>query len=141
MNAIEEAKKIQKEIEELKKKTRILEAKPAKEKVDNLILKISLKKTSWEFIKNHMQKSDAEELFFDDYNSVIKNYIENSYDLLKDLPVVDLGYDGEIINKKEKITCVEEKKPNFLVSAMTGESSGIFFQYFFGTIFFIIENL
>jgi len=30
MNAIEEAKKIQKEIEELKKKTRILEAKPAK---------------------------------------------------------------------------------------------------------------
>ena len=77
-----------------------LEAKPAKEKVDNLILKISLKKTSWEFIKNHMQKSDAEELFFDDYNSVIKNYIENSYDLLKDLPVVDLGYDGEIINKK-----------------------------------------
>ena len=49
--------------------------------------------------------------------------------------------DGEIINKKEKITCVEEKKPKFLVSAMTGESSGIFFQYFFGTIFFIIENL
>ena len=49
--------------------------------------------------------------------------------------------DGKIINKKEKITCVEEKKPNFLVSAMTGESSGIFFQYFFGTIFFIIENL
>ena len=49
--------------------------------------------------------------------------------------------DGEIINKKEKITCVEEKKPNFLVSAMMGESSGIFFQYFFGTIFFIIENL
>ena len=77
-----------------------LEAKPTKEKVDNLILKISLKKTSWEFIKNHMQKSDAEELFFDDYNEVIKNYIGRSYDLLKDLPVVDLGYDGEIINKK-----------------------------------------
>ena len=47
----------------------------------------------------------------------------------------------KIINKVEKVVCVEEKKPNFLVSAMTGESSGIFFQYFFGTIFFIIENL
>ena len=44
-----------------------LEAKPTKEKVDNLILKISLKKTDWEFIKNHMQKSDAEALFFEDY--------------------------------------------------------------------------
>ena len=77
-----------------------LEAKPTKEKVDNLILKISLKKTDWEFIKNHMQKSDAQELFFDDYNKVIKNYIGRSYDLLKDLPVVDLGYDGKIINRK-----------------------------------------
>ena len=48
----------------------------------------------------------------------------------------------KIINKVEKVVCdEEEKKPNFLVSAMTGESSGIFFQYFFGTIFFIIENL
>lgn len=77
-----------------------LEAKPTKEKVDNLILKISLKRKDWAFIKNHMQKSDAQELFFDDYNKVIKNYIGRSYDLFKDLPVVDLGYDGEKINRK-----------------------------------------
>jgi hypothetical protein len=77
-----------------------IQAKPTKEKVDNLILKISLKKTDWEFIKNHMQKSDAQELFFDDYDKNIKNYIERSYELLKDLPVVNLGWDGKIINNK-----------------------------------------
>ena len=77
-----------------------VQAKPTKEKIDNLILKISLKKINWEFIKNHMQKKDAEELFFEDYNYIIKKYIERSYDLLKDLPVVNLDYSGRIINKK-----------------------------------------
>ena len=79
-----------------------IQAKPTKEDIDKLTLKISLKKTSWEFIKNHMQKSDAEELFFEDYNDVIQNYIDRSYELLKELPVVDLEYPGKIINKKLK---------------------------------------
>ena len=49
--------------------------------------------------------------------------------------------DGKLINHKEQIDCVEIKKPNVIVSAITGEHSGQWFQYFFGTIFFIIENL
>ena len=68
-----------------------------------------------------------------DKKEILNHLIELTIEYIKEK--------GLKINKKEKITCVEEKKPNFLVSAMTGESSGIFFQYFFGTIFFIIENL
>jgi len=49
--------------------------------------------------------------------------------------------DGKLINHKEQIDCVEVKKPNVIVSAMTGENSGLFFQYVFGTLFFIVENL
>ncbi len=49
--------------------------------------------------------------------------------------------DGRLVNKKEEINCIEYKKPNVLISAMTGENLGLFFQYLFGTIFFAIENL
>ena len=49
--------------------------------------------------------------------------------------------DGKLINHKEQIDCVEVKKPNVIVSAMTGENSGLFFQYVFGTLFFVVENL
>jgi hypothetical protein len=49
--------------------------------------------------------------------------------------------DGKLINHKEQIDCVEVKKPNVIVSAMTGENSGLFFQYVFGTLFFVVEHL
>ena len=49
--------------------------------------------------------------------------------------------DGKLINHKEKISCVEVKKPNILISVITGESSGEFMQFFFGTIFFIMEHM
>tara|TARA_B100000029_G_scaffold429254_1_gene439552 strand:+ start:863 stop:1132 length:270 start_codon:yes stop_codon:yes gene_type:complete len=49
--------------------------------------------------------------------------------------------DGKLINHKEQIDCVEVKKPNVIVSAMTGENSGFFFQYVFGTLFFVVEHL
>ena len=49
--------------------------------------------------------------------------------------------DGKLINHKEKISCVEVKKPNILISVITGENSGEFMQFFFGTIFFIMEHM
>ncbi len=49
--------------------------------------------------------------------------------------------DGKLIDHKEQIDCIEIKRPNAIVSAITGEYSGQWFQYFFGSIFFIMENL
>ena len=49
--------------------------------------------------------------------------------------------DGKLINHNEKISCVEVKKPNILISAITGENSGQFMQILFGTIFFIMEHM
>ena len=49
--------------------------------------------------------------------------------------------DGKLINHKEKIDCVEVVKPNALVSAFTGENAETTWKYFWGTIFFIMENM
>ena len=76
-----------------------LQAKPTKEKVDDLILKISLKKTDWEFIKNHMQKVDGLDVFFKEFETMIRNYLERASELVRDIPVIDLGGEGKINGK------------------------------------------
>jgi len=77
-----------------------LKAKPTKENVDNLILKISLKKTDWEFIKNHMKESDFVDVFFTESDTMIQNYLNRASELVRDVPVIDLGGETRKIIKK-----------------------------------------
>jgi len=68
-----------------------LKAKPTKEDVDDLELKISLKKIGWEFIKNHMQIGDFEDVFFAESDIMIQNYLNRARELVREMPVIDLG--------------------------------------------------
>jgi len=63
---------------------------------DHLILKISLKKIGWEFIKNHMQENDFTDIFFDDPEEQIQFYQNQSVQLLQNVPVIDLGIGNKI---------------------------------------------
>ena len=77
-----------------------LEAKSTKDNVDNLVLKISLKKIGWEFIKNHMQRSDFEDVFFTESDTMIQNYLNQARELVREMPVIDLGGGTNKIIKK-----------------------------------------
>ena len=61
-----------------------------------LILKISLKKIGWEFIKNHMRVDDFRDIFFDNTEEQIRFYQEQSIQLLEEIPVIDLGIGNKI---------------------------------------------
>ena len=66
----------------------------------DLILKFQLKKTTWEFIVNHMQRSEAVDIFHDDFEERIRHYLQQSRELLMEQPVIDLGGMGrKIIHK------------------------------------------
>jgi len=65
----------------------------------HLILKISLKKIGWEFIKNHMQINDFTDIFFDEFEERIQFYQDQCMRLLREIPVIDLGR-GDKINAR-----------------------------------------
>jgi len=73
-----------------------LKAEPIEKQVEPLILKISLKKIGWEFLKNHMQRRDTVDVFINEFEEFIQNYLEQCRDLLRDTPVIDLGQNRKI---------------------------------------------
>ena len=77
-----------------------LHAVPTTDDASDLILKFQLKKTTWEFIVNHMQTSEARDIFDADFEEMIQHYLQRSEELLVGQPVIDVGIIGRKIIRK-----------------------------------------